>query len=72
MFMFNKLNSAKLCSNTHGQAALDCVVNTPQPGDPSYELFMKEKVGYYTWYKYINILHLTMQKFREEYNKKYV
>ena len=64
--MFNKLNSAKLCSNTHGQAALDCVVNTPQPGDPSYELFMKEKVGYYTCYKQmLYALYLNMQKINE-------
>ncbi|XP_067948201.1 alanine aminotransferase 1-like [Watersipora subatra] len=43
MAMLNKLNSAKLCSNTHGQATMDCVVKPPQPGDPSYELFTKEK-----------------------------
>jgi len=44
MLMFNKLNSAKLCSNTHGQAAMECVVNPPKPSEPSYELFTQEKV----------------------------
>ena len=46
MLMLNKLTSARLCSNTHGQAALECVVNPPRPDEPSYELFMKEKVCY--------------------------
>lgn len=35
--------SAKLCSTVLGQAAMDCVVKSPSPGAPSYDLFMKEK-----------------------------
>lgn len=35
--------SAKLCSAVAGQAAMDVVVNPPKPGEPSYELFTKEK-----------------------------
>lgn len=39
----NKSISAQLCPTTIGQACIDCVVNPPQPSEPSYELFMKEK-----------------------------
>ncbi|XP_060066170.1 alanine aminotransferase 1-like [Ylistrum balloti] len=35
--------SAKLCSSVSGQAAMDVVVNPPRPGEPSYDLFIKEK-----------------------------
>lgn len=35
--------SAKLCSAVAGQAAMDVVVNPPKPGEPSYDLFIKEK-----------------------------
>ncbi|XP_053400985.1 alanine aminotransferase 2-like [Mercenaria mercenaria] len=35
--------SAKLCSAVAGQAVMDVVVNPPRPGEPSYDLFMKEK-----------------------------
>lgn len=35
--------SAKLCSSVAGQAVMDVVVNPPKPGEPSYELFKKEK-----------------------------
>ncbi|XP_062591773.1 alanine aminotransferase 1-like [Saccostrea cucullata] len=35
--------SAKLCSSVSGQVAMDVVVNPPKPGEPSYDLFMKEK-----------------------------
>ncbi|GAB0095957.1 alanine aminotransferase 1 [Sergentomyia squamirostris] len=41
--MLLKAISAQLCSSTIGQAAIDCVVNPPQPGEPSYDLFIKEK-----------------------------
>lgn len=37
--------SAQLCPTTVGQACIDCVVNPPRPGEPSYELFIKEKNG---------------------------
>ncbi|KAL4239866.1 glycerol-3-phosphate O-acyltransferase 2 [Mactra antiquata] len=35
--------SAKLCSSVSGQAVMDVVVNPPKPGEPSYDLFEKEK-----------------------------
>lgn len=41
----NKSISAQLCPTTVGQACIDCVVNPPRPGEPSYDLFMKEKNG---------------------------
>jgi alanine transaminase len=37
--------SAQLCPTTVGQACIDCVVNPPKQGEPSYDLFMKEKNG---------------------------
>ncbi|NXN33093.1 ALAT2 aminotransferase, partial [Nycticryphes semicollaris] len=39
----SKLVSVRLCPPVTGQILLDAVVDPPQPGDPSYELFMKEK-----------------------------
>jgi len=41
--MFKKMISAKLCSTVVGQAVLDCVVNPPNPNDPSYSLWLQEK-----------------------------
>nr|AJP75146.1 alanine aminotransferase [Leptinotarsa decemlineata] len=38
-----KAITAMLCSTVFGQATLDCVVNPPRKGEPSYEQFMKEK-----------------------------
>lgn len=38
-----KLSSAQLCSSVLGQVCMDTVVNPPKEGEPSYELFMKEK-----------------------------
>lgn len=35
--------SAQLCPTTIGQACIDVVVNPPKKGEPSYDLFMKEK-----------------------------
>ncbi|KAK0064272.1 alanine aminotransferase 2 [Biomphalaria pfeifferi] len=40
---YYKSISAKLCPPVIGQAVIDCVVNPPVPGDPSFELFQKEK-----------------------------
>lgn len=40
---FKKMISAKLCSTVLGQAVIDCVVNPPRKGDPSYELWNKER-----------------------------
>lgn len=37
--------SAQLCPTTIGQACIDVVVNPPKQGEPSYDLFMKEKNG---------------------------
>lgn len=42
---FKKMISAKLCSTVLGQAVMDCVVNPPRKGDPSYELWNKEKTA---------------------------
>jgi len=37
-----KLASVSLCSNSTGQVVVDLMVNPPQEGDPSYELYTKE------------------------------
>lgn len=37
--------SAQLCPTTIGQATIDVVVNPPKKGEPSYNLFVKEKNG---------------------------
>lgn len=41
--VFYKMLSARLCSSILGQIAMDCVVNPPPKGTPSYDLYMKEK-----------------------------
>lgn len=41
--MLLKSISAKLCPSVLGQIAMDCVINPPQPGEPSHEMFVKEK-----------------------------
>ncbi|KAL7857522.1 hypothetical protein SRHO_G00164210 [Serrasalmus rhombeus] len=38
-----KLVSVRLCPSVPGQALLDLVVNPPQPGEPSYGTFIKER-----------------------------
>jgi alanine transaminase len=38
-----KCLSAKLCPTVSGQAAMGAVVNCPKPGEPSFELFEKER-----------------------------
>ncbi|KAF6775361.1 hypothetical protein AHF37_05733 [Paragonimus kellicotti] len=38
-----KCLSARLCSSLLGQLALDVVVNPPEPGEPSYEIYQQEK-----------------------------
>jgi len=38
-----KLSSAQLCSSVLGQVCMGTVVDPPKPGEPSYELFIKEK-----------------------------
>jgi len=41
--MLLKSISAQLCPTTIGQACMDAVVNPPKQGDPSYNLWLKEK-----------------------------
>lgn len=36
-----KLVSVRLCPPVPGQALMDLVVNPPQPGEPSYDNFIK-------------------------------
>lgn len=38
-----KLLSARLCCSVLGQVTMSCVVNPPKKGQPSYELFEKER-----------------------------
>ncbi|KAF8563716.1 hypothetical protein P879_03354 [Paragonimus westermani] len=38
-----KCLSARLCSSLLGQLTLDVVVNPPEPGEPSYEVYQQEK-----------------------------
>eukprot|EP00461_Guttulinopsis_vulgaris_P002994 UN02995 len=40
-----KMSSISLCSNVTGQIMMGLISNTPQPGEPSYELFVKERDG---------------------------
>lgn len=42
---FKKMISAKLCSTILGQTVMDCVVNPPKAGDPSYDVWLKEKTA---------------------------
>ncbi|EDX01570.1 alanine aminotransferase 1 isoform X1 [Drosophila yakuba] len=41
--MLTKSITAALCSTTAGQVAVSALVNPPQPGEPSYELYKKER-----------------------------
>lgn len=41
--MYLKAISAMLCPTVLGQACLDTIVNPPQKGEPSYDLYIKEK-----------------------------
>merc|ERR550519_2992859 len=43
MAMLQKSISAKLCPTVIGQACMDTVVNPPRPGEPSFELWDKER-----------------------------
>lgn len=40
-----KAISAMLCPTVLGQTVADCVVNPPEPGEPSYDLYVKEREG---------------------------
>uniref|UniRef100_A0A3Q3J1J9 alanine transaminase n=1 Tax=Monopterus albus TaxID=43700 RepID=A0A3Q3J1J9_MONAL len=44
-FQLTKLVSVRLCPPVPGQALLDLVVNPPQPSEPSYATFMKERTA---------------------------
>ncbi|KAM8839701.1 alanine aminotransferase 2-like isoform 1-T1 [Synchiropus picturatus] len=41
----SKLVSVRLCPPVPGQALMDLVVNPPQPGEPSYPQFIKERTA---------------------------
>ncbi|KAH8292731.1 hypothetical protein KR018_009374, partial [Drosophila ironensis] len=41
--MLTKSITAALCSTTAGQVAVSALVNPPQPGEPSYDLYKKER-----------------------------
>lgn len=41
--ILTKQISARLCSALIGQLAMDCIVRPPEPGEPSYEIYKKEK-----------------------------
>lgn len=41
--IFLKLASVSLCSNISGQICMALVMNPPKPGEPSYELYEREK-----------------------------
>lgn len=41
-----KLVSVRLCPPVPGQALMDLVVNPPQPGEPSYDNFIKVRSLY--------------------------
>lgn len=41
----NKLVSVRLCPPVPGQALMDLVVNSPQPGEPSHTTFIKERTA---------------------------
>ncbi|CAL8292893.1 unnamed protein product [Lota lota] len=43
-----KLVSVRLCAPVSGQALMDVVVNPPQPGEPSYATFTKERAAVLT------------------------
>ncbi|GBN30880.1 Alanine aminotransferase 2-like [Araneus ventricosus] len=43
--MLFKFASATSCPNVLGQATMYCIVNPPQEGEPSYDLFIKEKTA---------------------------
>jgi len=39
----NKLISASLCSTSWGQTVMEAIINPPKQGEPSYELYKKER-----------------------------
>ncbi len=43
MGQFLKLQSVGLCANLTGQMVTYCMVNPPQPGQPSFELYARER-----------------------------
>jgi len=45
MAMLQKAISAKLCPTVLGQACMDVVVNHPQPGEPSYDMWLEQRMN---------------------------
>ncbi|ORX85886.1 PLP-dependent transferase [Basidiobolus meristosporus CBS 931.73] len=43
-----KISSISLCPNVQGQVMMELMVNPPQPGEPSYELYKNEMDDIYT------------------------
>ena len=43
LFEITKMQSVSLCANTVGQVVTFLMVNTPQPGQPSFESYTKER-----------------------------
>ncbi|KAK9701600.1 Aminotransferase class I and II [Popillia japonica] len=43
--MYLKALSAMLCPTVLGQTVIDCIVDPPKKGEPSYDLFIKEKTA---------------------------
>ncbi|XP_002075264.2 alanine aminotransferase 1 isoform X1 [Drosophila willistoni] len=62
--MLTKSITAALCSTTAGQVAVSALVNPPKPGEPSYELFQKEKNATLTALKErAELVHKTLSGF---------
>lgn len=59
--MYMKSISAMLCPTVVGQATVDCVVNPPQKGEPSYDLYIKERNGVLDSLK-VNVIILITDK----------
>lgn len=45
LMYLNKCISVKLCPPVTGQTAMECIVNPPKEGEPSYELHQQVKLS---------------------------
>lgn len=62
--MLTKSITAALCSTTAGQVAVSALVNPPQPGEPSYDLYKKERDGILAALKErAELVHKTLSSF---------
>ncbi|KAH8316099.1 hypothetical protein KR074_007393, partial [Drosophila pseudoananassae] len=62
--MLTKSITAALCSTTAGQVAVSALVNPPQPGEPSYDLYKKERDGVLAALKErATLVHKTLSSF---------